>query len=156
MVREVLVLYLKVDNDWIVLRKDIEIRPSSFIFGYAGSSLLYRLLSSFGVMGIALWLWCVGFSLWWLLLLQSTGWMSRGFQYLLCKGLVSLRHEESPQIMNQTCLLHWQEDYLPPSHQRNHAFILNKINFEDSLAVQWLGLCTLTAEGLGLELWSGN
>ena len=84
---------------------------------------------------------------------KHRGSRTRGFQYLWCRDLVSLRHEGSSPIMDQTCLLHWQEDYLHPNHEGSHAFILSKVNFENSLAAfQWLGLCTLTAEGLGLEL----
>ena len=61
------------------------------------------------------WLWCAGFSLRWLLLLQSMGFRARGLQELWCMGLVALRHVGSSQIRDQTpvscigrqILYHW-------------------------------------------------
>ena len=49
-----------------------------FIFGYVGS-LLLRGLSLIAMSGGYSLLWCMGFSLWWLLLLQSTGSRRTGF-----------------------------------------------------------------------------
>ena len=104
-----------------------------FIFGCAGSLLLLRLVSR-GEHGLAL-LQCAGFSLWWLLLLQSMGsrvcglpgeWASVAVvpelwstdSIVVTYGLscsraceISLDQGLSP------CLLHWQEDTLPLSHQ---------------------------------------
>ena len=47
---------------------------------------------------------CAGFSLLWLLLLQSTGFRAQA-QYLCCTGLVALRHMVSSQTRDQTRVL---------------------------------------------------
>ena len=80
-------------------------------------------------------LWCAGFSLWWLLLLQSTG--SRQRVSVVAHGLSScssqaldhcsivVAHELSCSVAGGTlpdqgsnlCLLHWQADSLPLDHQ---------------------------------------
>ena len=71
-----------------------------------------------------------GFSLRWLLLLQSTGSRARRLQQLQlpgsraqaqllwCMGLVDPRHVVIfPDQGSNPCLLHWQADSLPLSHQ---------------------------------------
>ena len=82
-------------------------------------------------------LWCAGFSLWWLLLLQSTGSRAHGFQQLQHMGLVAVDpslqgtgsvievHRLSSSIACgifpdqglNLCLLHWQVDSSPLSLQ---------------------------------------
>ena len=67
----------------------------------------------------------MSFSLWWFLLLWSTGSRHVGFsgcspqaQKLWCRGLFPLRHVESSGTRNQTpCPLHWQTDSYPSHHQ---------------------------------------
>ena len=56
-------------------------------------------------------LWCVGFSLWWLLLLRSMGSRCTGFsscgtraQQLWCMGLVALQHVGSSWTRARTCV----------------------------------------------------
>ena len=87
--------------------------------------------------GVTLQLQCAGFSLWWLLLLQSTGSRVYGLQQLLHVGSVvvvpgfqntgsitvvhglrcSTACEIFPHQGSNLCLLHWQANSLPPSHQ---------------------------------------
>ena len=120
----------------LVLRTHFEWQSSShplhsecliFIFTFFGSLvfvLFLALLSlccfvqafcSCGQWGYS-WLQCTGFSLWWLLLLQSTGSMAHGLQqlqllgprawlqYLWHLGLVVPWHVGSSQIRDQTCV----------------------------------------------------
>ena len=47
-------------------------------------------------------LWCTGFSLLWLLLLNSTGFRVHGLQQLWHTGLVALQHVKSSRTMGQT------------------------------------------------------
>ena len=64
------------------------------------------------------WLWCMGFSLPWLLLLQSSGTQA---QWLHCTGLATQRHVESSWTRNRTCipctgrwiLIHWTTRGVP-------------------------------------------
>ena len=49
-------------------------------------------------------LWCTGFSLWWLLLLQSTGSRARRLQQLRRTGLAAPWHVGSSRIRAQTCV----------------------------------------------------
>ena len=75
--------------------------------------------------GATLWLEVRGVSLPWLLLLQSTGSRACGFQQLQRAGSVVVAHRLScPEACGifldqglNPCLLHWQEDSLPLSHQ---------------------------------------
>ena len=87
-----------------------------FILGCVGSSLL-RGLSLVAVSGGYSSLWCMGFSLWWLLLLQSTGSRHTGFsscsmraQQLWCMGLVAPQHVWSSRTRDRTrdpCIGRW-------------------------------------------------
>ena len=52
------------------------------IYGYSGSSLLHEGLSSCGKWGLLSGWWCAGFSLQWLLSLQSMGFRVSWFQWL--------------------------------------------------------------------------
>ena len=85
----------------------------------------------------ALQLRCTGFSLWWLLLLWSTGSGAHGLQSLwptgsvvVAPGLQSIgsilvahrrgcpmAYEIFPDHGSNLCLMHWQADSLPLSHQ---------------------------------------
>ena len=73
--------------------------------------------------GATLELWSAGFSLWWLFLLQSTGWIlvEHGLSCSVACGI--LEYGSSP------CLLHWQEDSLPLSHQESPLFTIFLITF---------------------------
>ena len=84
-----------------------------------------------------LYLWCIGFSLQWLLLSQSMGPMvlklsSYGFQPLQCSGSVIMAQGLSCSAacgisLNQgsnPCLLHWQADSLLLSRQGSLQHIL--------------------------------
>ena len=78
--------------------------------------------------GATLQLQCVGFSLWWLILLPSTG--SRGAGFSKCSSRALAHRLNSwrrmglvavcgicPDQGSNPCLLHWQADSLPLSHQ---------------------------------------
>ena len=97
-----------------------------FIFGCAGSLLLCaHWLSLVATSGATLWLQCSGFSLWWLLLLQSTGSGARELQWLRRVGSVvvlnGLSCSVACEIFSDRGLnlwpLHWPVDSLPLSHQ---------------------------------------
>ena len=74
-------------------------------------------------------LWCTDFSLQWLVLLWSMGSRVRRLQQLQLwgttaqvqqlrhTGFVAQQHMGSSRQGLNPCLLHWQEDSLPPSHQ---------------------------------------
>ena len=105
-----------------------------FIYGCVGS--LHR-LSLVVVTGGYSSLWCVGFSLRWLLLLRSTGSRHQGFSscgmrasVVVARGLYSagsvvVAHELScsaaygifPDQGSNPCPLHWQADSQPLCHQ---------------------------------------
>ena len=113
----------------------------NFIFGCIVSWLLHGLFFSCGKWGYLL-LQCVGFSLWWLLWLQSTGSRAHGLQQLWhlesvipasglqSTGLIVVAHGLSCSkacgiFLNQelnACLLHWQGDSLPLSQQGSPSF----------------------------------
>ena len=93
----------------------------NFIFGCVGSSLPYMGFSLVVASGGYYTLQCMGFSLWWLLLLQSTGSRHAGFsscstwaqqlwlvgfrgQTQWCMGLVALWHVGSSRTRNRTCV----------------------------------------------------
>ena len=105
-------------------------------FGYTGSPLLHRLFSSYGEPGLLSSCGVRGFSLWWLLLLPSTGSRVCGLQQLWhlgsvgwligsreqgqqlwCTGLVAVTCGIYPDQESNQCLLHWQVDSLPVNHQ---------------------------------------
>ena len=110
-----------------------------FIFGCTGSSLLCKVFSSRG--GHSL-LWCVVFSLQWLLLLQRMGSKACGLQQLWHVGSAvaasglqstgstveanglscSMAHGVFPDQGSNSCLLHWQTFPLPLSHQGSPRF----------------------------------
>ena len=73
-----------------------------FIFGCAGSSLLYRVSLVAGSRGFSLW-WCVNFSSQWFLL-GSTGSRHLGFSSCGALGLVPLRHVGSSWTGDRTCV----------------------------------------------------
>ena len=102
-----------------------------FIFDCTGSSLLHKLFSGCGEQGL-LFMRCTIFSLWWLLLVQSTG--SRVYvlqncgtwaQQLQLPGSIVVEYGFScsmacgifPDHGSNFCLLHWQSDSLPLNHQ---------------------------------------
>ena len=84
-----------------------------------------------------LWLWCSGFSLWWFLLLRSTG---SGMRGLSSCGSWPLEHRLRSWVVHElshstACgifpdqgwnprLLHWQADSLPLSHQGSPEVLL--------------------------------
>ena len=111
-----------------------------FIFGYPGSSLLWGLFSSCGTQTSHhgfLQLRYIDFSSWWLFLLQSVGCRVLGPQWLWHMGSVAaapglwstgstvVAHGLSCSTAcgifldwrSNQCLLHWQVDSLPLSHQ---------------------------------------
>ena len=111
-------------------------------FWLCESSLLCRLFSSCGKWGIlsscSAWashcgdllqnsvsIECRGFSSCsvWAQQLQLPG--SRAWLRSCSMGLVGPWHVRSSQIRDQTHLLHWQEDSLPLSHERNHHVPIN-------------------------------
>ena len=77
---------------------------------------------------------CAGFSLWWLLLLQSMGSRVQA-QYLWCRGLGVLWHEESSWTRDRTCvacisrriLNHWPSRSLGPLFLKDH-FTLSSLS----------------------------
>ena len=82
------------------------------IFGCAGSSLLL------GFSLVATLLWCTGFSWWWLVLLAEHGlsgtWASLAVTHgLRCSTACGIFLDQGLNL----CLLHWQADSLPLSHQ---------------------------------------
>ena len=89
-----------------------------FIFAYPGYSLLLGLFFSYGAQA---------FSLWWLLLQQSTGsrrvgFSSRGLRALGSRAVARRLSCSSacgifPDQGSNPCLLHWQADSLPLSHR---------------------------------------
>ena len=89
-----------------------------FIFGCGGSSLLLGLFSSCGAQAS----YCSGFSCWGARALELKDFSNCGLQ---STGLVVAAHGPScsgacrifPDQGSNTCLLHWQADSLPPSHQ---------------------------------------
>ena len=89
-------------------------------------------------------LWCSGFSLWWLLLLQSTGSRCTGFSNC-STGLLTLRHVGSSRTRDWTCvpcIIRWILNYWTTRehwlYSFDHYIILQKV---------WL---------LGLPLWYGG
>ena len=76
--------------------------------------------------GVTLQLRCMGFSWWWLLLLQSTGSGAQA-QWLQRSGLVAPWHVESSRIRDGTCVSCIGRWTLPLSHQESpvYNFILN-------------------------------
>ena len=108
------------------------------IFGCAESSLLGGPFSSCGEQ-VTFESWCTGFSLQWLLLLQRTGSRAHRLQWLQhvgsiaaalgpkSSGSIVMVHKFScsttwgifPDLGSNPCLLHWQADSLPLSHQEN-------------------------------------
>ena len=94
-----------------------------FIFWLSGSSLLRGLFSSWASEGYFSLL-CAGVSLWWLPLLQSRGSVVVA-RRLQSTGSVAVAHRVSfsaaygtlPHQGSNTCLLHWQVDSWPLSHQ---------------------------------------
>ena len=79
-----------------------------FIFGCAGSSLLREGFLQLWIVRTTLQLWCVGFSLQWLLLLWSMGSSACGLQQLWHTGLAAPCHVGSSQTRSNPCPLHWQ------------------------------------------------
>ena len=80
-------------------------------------------------------------------------------QQLRHAGLVALRHVGSSWIRDQTCLMRWQADSLPLSHQRNrevgvlsHYFVavaplvekilFSPLNCLDTVVENWLTVDT--------------
>ena len=90
---------------WTGIQKDLD---PFFSFGCAGSSMQHA--------GF-LQLWCAGFSLQWLLLLQSMGSREHGLSSCSATGLTAPRQVRSSQTRDQTRLLHWQTDSQPLDHQ---------------------------------------
>ena len=83
-----------------------------------------------------LWFQYVGFSLEWLLLLQSAdsrhaclSSCSPWAQSLWHMGLVALQHVDYSKTRDQTCLLHWQADSLALSHEGSLIKLLNVRNW---------------------------
>ena len=80
-------------------------------------------------------LWRTGFSLQWLLLLQSTGSRHVGSrvqaQKLWCTGLFDPQHVGSSRTRDRTCVLHCQVGSLPLSHQgsRRSVFFHQTISY---------------------------
>ena len=116
-----------------------------FLFGCTGSSLLCKVFSSRGGHS----LWCVVFSLQWLLLLQRMGSKACRLQQLRHVGSAvaapglqstgstveanglscSMAHGVFPDQGSKPCRLHWQVDSLPLSHQGSTSnYILVVIN----------------------------
>ena len=93
--------------------------PTTFreVGGYAGSSLLRVGFLQQDKQGATPWLWCVGFSPWQFLLLQSTG--SGGHaSVVVVHGLSSLAGcGILPNWGLNPCPLHWQAASLTLSHQ---------------------------------------
>ena len=109
-----------------------------YLFSCVGSSLLCRLLSGCGKQGV-LSRCAMGFSLWRLLWLQSTGSRVNGLQCLWHMDSVvatsKIQNTGSIVVANRLsssvacgifldlgfnwCLLHWQADSSPLSHQEN-------------------------------------
>ena len=126
-----------------------------FIFGSAGSSLLHGLFLQLWQVGDTLQLWCAGFSLRWLLLLQSMGSRVRRLHQLYhmgsvvatpglqSTGSVVVAHRLSCSVTcgifldqgQNPCLSHWQADYLPLSHQESpkNVFFNEKKYREDAV-----------------------
>ena len=110
-------------NSWSLNHHPLSLKL--FIFGCAGSLLLYGLFSCCGKQGLlsSCGVWasdCSGFSCraaWahGLQQLQPPG--SRATQKLWCTGLATLRHAGLPRPGMSPCLLHWQAESLPHSHQ---------------------------------------
>ena len=120
-----------------------------FLFGCTGSSLLCKVFSSRG----GHLLWCVVFSLQWLLLLQRMGSKACRLQQLRHVGSAvaapglqstgstveanglscSMAHGVFPDQESNSCLLQWQTFPLPLSHQGSPRF------FDDghSARVRW-------------------
>ena len=112
------------------------------IFGCAGSPLLHRLFSGCGKWGL-LSLQCKGLLLQWLVLLQSTGsrvlrlqWLRQVGSVVAAPGLcstgsvVEVHRLSCPMACGifrdqglDLCLLHWQGDSLPLSHQGSPKLI---------------------------------
>ena len=106
---------------------------------------------------------CTGFSLWWLLLLQSTSCRSARFSscgsWVLehrpdsCTSLAAPQHVGSSQIRDWTSVLHWQVDSLPLSHQGspwNFLFFVGRVPWRASTITYWadcwVWACKLKAE----------
>ena len=114
--------------------------------------------------GATLELQCLGFSLWWLLWLWSTGSRAHGLsscgtwaqwlwlpgfraqaQSLWRMGLVVLRHVGSFWSEIDPCLLHWQADSLPLSHQGSPSTLTLKSKcFNFPVPVLCPKFCSLT------------
>ena len=130
-----------------------------FIFGSSGSSLLCVGFLQVQRAGATLQLQCMGFSLEWLLLWQSTGsrtccsmfssWQHVGSvaaaHGLQSTGSVVVAHRFScfaacgifPNQRLNLSLLHWQADSLPLSHQGNASFFL----FLKKICIYFIWLC---------------
>ena len=92
---------------------------------------------------------CAGFSLWWPLLLRSTGSSRMGFNSCGTQASVVVAHGLScsmacgifPDQGSNPCLLHWQADSQPLHHQGSPTMTFNVINdFMDSCNLSYLQL----------------
>ena len=118
-----------------------------FIFGSAGSSLLHNLFSSGNEQGLLAAV-HAGFSVQWLLLLQSAGSRNRLRQLWLpgrgCSEACGIFVDQGSNL----CLLHWQVDSLPLRHQESPPLLVPNW----SIYLFWL-CWVFTAMHRLLSLW---
>ena len=120
-----------------------------FTCGFAVSSLLCEGFLELHWVGVTLWLWWSGFSLWWLLFLQSTG-----SRVVVALGLIALGHVGSSRIRDQTCvpcigrwiLNHWTTREAPAGGNSDARRNFHERSF---LALHWRPLAQK-------EAWLGN
>ena len=113
------------------------------------SSLLCEGFLELHWVGVTLWLWWSGFSLWWLLFLQSTG-----SRVVVALGLIALGHVGSSRIRDQTCvpcigrwiLNHWTTREAPAGGNSDARRNFHERSF---LALHWRPLAQK-------EAWLGN
>ena len=76
--------------------------------------------------GAVLWLWCAGFSLWWLLLLWSTGSWAQASVVAACELSCSAPCGIFLDLVSNPCPLHWQMDSLTgPWEKSRSVFFVN-------------------------------
>ena len=126
-------------------------------FGCIGSSLLLGDFSLVVATRVTLQFQRTGFSLWWILLLQSTGSRAQALQWLQpprlwSTSLVVLVHRLScPEACgifldggSNPCPLHWQEDSYPLDHQGSPIYLLSHKDWMEVSGIK----CVLSKIGI--------